>query len=97
MNEINHIEELNLKNFKNLKVFDFDNLYGQERDVFDGTPNDLEHINIISEDNIEYDVSQMRIIQNTRLLIKLSECNLFSSGDASEINKIHDLFLKKRI
>ena len=96
MNEINHIEELNLKNFKNLKVFDFENLYGLERDVFDGTPNDLEHINIISEDNIEYDVIQMRVIQNTRLLIKLSECNLFSSGDASEINKIPDIFFKKK-
>ena len=96
MDEIDNIEKLNLKNFKNLKVFNFDNLYGQERDVFDGTPNDLENINIISEDNIEYDISQMRIIQNTRLLIKLSECNLFSSGDASEIDKIPDIFFKKK-
>ena len=54
------------------------------------------NINIISEGDIEYDVSQMRIIQNTRLLIKLSECNLFSSGDASEINKIPDIFFKKK-
>ena len=59
-------------------------------------PNDLEHINIISEDNIEYDVTQMRIIQNTRLLIKLSECNLFSSGDAKQINKIPEIFFKKK-
>ena len=97
MNEIDNIEQLNLKNFKNLKVFDFDNLYGMERNVFDGTPIDQEQINLISEDNLEYDITQMRIIQNTRLLIKLSECNLFSSGDASEINKIPDIFLKKRI
>ena len=96
MNEIDNIEKLNLKNFKNLKVFDFDNLYGMERNVFDGTPIDQEQINIISEDNLEYDASQMRIIQNTRLLIKLSECNLFSSGDASEINKIPDIFFKKK-
>ena len=96
MNEIDNIEQLNLKNFKNLKVFDFDNLYGMERDVFDGTPIDQEQINLISEDNLEYDVSQIRIIQNTRLLIKLSECNLFSSGDASEINKIPDIFFKKK-
>ena len=81
MNEIDNIEKLNLKNFKNLKVFDFDNLYGMNRDVFDGTPIDQEQINIISEDNIEYDATQMKIIQNTRLLIKLSECNLFSSGE----------------
>ena len=97
MNEIENIDKLNLKDFKNLKVFDFDNLYGRERDVFDGTPiDDLENINIISEDNIEYDATQMKIMQNTRLLIKLSECNLFSSGAASEINKIPDMFFKKK-
>ena len=97
MDEIDNIEKLNLKNFKNLKVFDFDDLYGRDQDVFDGTPiNDLENINIISEGDIEYDVSQMKIIQNTRLLIKLSECNLFSSGAASEINKIPDIFFKKK-
>ena len=96
MNEIDNIEKLNLKNFKHLKIFDFDNLYGMERDVFDGTPIDQEQINIISEDNLEYDASQIRIIQNTRLLIKLSECNLFSSGDSLEINKIPDIFFKKK-
>ena len=81
MNEIDNIDKLNLKDFKNLKCFDFDNLYGRDRDVFDGTPIDQEEINIISEGDIEYDASQMRIIQNTRLLIKLSECNLLSSGN----------------
>ena len=97
MDEIDNIDKSNLKNFKNLKVFDFDNLYGRDRDVFDGTPIDvLENINIISEDNIKYDASQMKIIQNTRLLIKLSECNLISSGAASEINKIPELFFNKK-
>ena len=97
MNEIENIDKLNLKDFKNLKVFDFDNLYGRERDVFDGTRiDDLENINIISEDNIEYDATHMKIIQNTRLLIKLSECNLFSSGSASDIDKIPDMFFKKK-
>ena len=82
MNEIDNIDKLNLKNLKHLKSFDFDNLYGRDRDVFDGTPiDDLENINIISEDNIEYDASQMKIIQNTRLLIKMSECNIFSAGN----------------
>ena len=96
MNEIDNIDQLNLKNFKNLKVFNFDNLYGINRNVFDGTPaDDLENINIISED-IEYDISQIRIIQNTRLLVKLSECNLFSSGDSVEINKIPELFFNKK-
>ena len=97
MNEIDNIDKLNLKNFKHLKSFDFDNLYGRDRDVFDGTPiDDLENINIISEDNIEYDASQMKIIQNTRLLIKMSECNIFSAGNLSEFNKIPDMFFKKK-
>ena len=64
--------------------------------MFDGTPIDQENINIISEDNIEYDISQMRIIQNTRLLIKLSECNIFSSGSASDIDKIPEIFSNKK-
>ena len=96
MNEIDNIDKLNLKNFKNLKCFDFDNLYGRDRDVFDGTPIDQEQINIISEDNIEYDASQMKTIQNTRLLIKLSECNIFSAGNLSEFNKIPEIFFNKK-
>ena len=96
MNEIDNTDKLNLKDFKNLKCFDFDHLYGRDRDVFDGTPTDQEQINIISEDNIEYDASQMKIIQNTRLLIKMSECNIFSAGDSKEINKIPDIFFKKK-
>ena len=98
MNEIDNIDKLNLKNFKHLKSFDFDNndLYGRNRNIFNGTPFDQEEINIISEGNIEYDASQMRIIQNTRLLIKLSECNIFSSGDSKEIDKIPNIFFQKR-
>ena len=38
----------------------------------------------------------MRIIQNTRLLIKLSECNLFSGGSSSEYNKIPEIFFNKK-
>ena len=81
MSEIDNIDKLNLKNFKHLKCFDFDGDYldCREQELYDGTV-DLENINIISEDNIEYDASQMRIIQNTRLLIKLSECNLIFWG-----------------
>ena len=30
MNEIDNIDKLNLKNFKNLKCFDFDDLYGRD-------------------------------------------------------------------
>ena len=96
MNEIDNIDKLNLKNFKHLKSFDFDNLYGRDRDVFDGTPIDQEQINIISEGDIEYDASQMKTIQNTRLLIKLSECNIFSAGNLSEFNKIPEIFFNKK-
>ena len=98
MNEIDNIDKLNLKDFKNLKCFDFDdnNLYGRERDIFDGTPIDQEQINIISEGDIEYDASQMKIIQNTRLLIKMSQCDIFSAGNSLEINKIPDMFFQKK-
>ena len=97
LSEIDNIDKLNLKNFKNLKCFDFDsnNLYGRNREVFDGTI-DLENVNIISEGDIEYDASQMKIIQNTRLLIKMSECQIFSAGNSLEINKIPDIFFQKR-
>ena len=97
MSEIDNIDKLNLKNFKHLKCFDFDDDYLDTRaqELYDGTV-DLENINIISEDNIEYDATQMKIIQSTRLLIKLSECNLFSSGSSLEINKIPEIFFNKK-
>ena len=95
LSEIDNIDKLNLKNLKNLKCFDFDGLFGQTRQVFDGTI-DLENINIISEGDIEYDASQMKIIQNTRLLIKMSECQIFTPVNSSEINKIPELSFKKK-
>ena len=70
-------------------------MFGFNREGYDGTV-DLENINIISEGDIEYDASQMKIIQNTRLLVKMSECQLFSAGNSSETNKIPELFLKKK-
>ena len=96
MNEIDNIDKLNLKNFKHLKSFHFDDLYGRDRDVYDGTVVDQKQINIISEGDIEYDASQIKTIQNTRLLIKMSECNIFSAGDSLEIDKIPDMFFKKK-
>ena len=97
MTEIDNIEKLNLKNFKHLKCFNFDSDYFdcREQELYDGTI-DPENINIISEGNIEYDASQVKIIQNTRLLIKMSECDLFSAGNSLEINKIPDIFYQKR-
>ena len=96
MTEIDNIDKLNLKNFKHIKGFDFDDLYGRDRDVYDGTPIDEEQINLISEGDIEYDASQMKTIQNTRLLIKMSECQIFSAGNLLEIDKIPDMFFKKK-
>ena len=97
LSEIGNIDKLNLKNLKNLKCFDFEdnNLFGKTQELFDGTV-DLENVNIISEGDIEYDASQIKTIQNTRLLIKLSECQIFSAGDSLEINKIPDIFFQKR-
>ena len=66
------------------------------QELYDGTVDDLENANIISEGDIEYDAGQIKTIQNTRLLIKLSECNIFSAGDSLEINKILDIFFQKR-
>ena len=50
----------------------------------------------MSTGDIDYDVSQVRIIQNTRLVIKLSECQLFCAGSLKEIDKIPEIFFKKR-
>ena len=38
----------------------------------------------------------MKTIQNTRLLVKMSETQLFSAGNSSEINKIPKLFYDKK-
>ena len=95
ISDIDNIDKLNFKIFKNLKCFNFEDLFGQNQEGYDGTV-DLENINIISEGDIEYDASQMKIIQNTRLLIKLSEVQIFAPGDSLEIGKIPKLFLKKK-
>ena len=45
--------------------------------------------------SVQYSGS-IKAIQNTRFVVKISECQLFSGGDSSEINKIPELFFKKR-
>ena len=73
LDEIDNVDELNLKNFKEPKCFDFDNsMYGRPQDIYDGTI-DQENINIISEGDIDYDTIQMKTIQNTRFILKMSE------------------------
>ena len=38
----------------------------------------------------------MKIIQNTRLLIKMSEVQLFAAGNSVEIDKIPKIFFDKK-
>ena len=82
-----------MKNFLNLQPVDFTEQIGFERETFDGTDN-LENINILGG-SIQY-AGSIKLIQNTRFVVKISECQLFSAGDSKEIDKIPELFFKKR-
>ena len=92
ISEIDGIVKLNLKNLKNLKSIDFEDQIGFDRDCYDA--DNLENINILGG-NIQSGGS-MKIIQNTRFVVKISECLLFSAGDSKEIDKIPELFFGKR-
>ena len=94
IDEIDNIDKLKIQNFKNSKTIDFTDVIGFDRDTYDG--DDPQNVSIMSNGMIEYDSSQVRIIQNTRLVIKLSECEVFSAGSSKEIDKIPELFFKKR-
>ena len=93
ISEIDDIDKLNLKNFKNLKPVDFEDQIGFHREGYDGT-NDLENIDILG--GTIQSGGSIKIIQNTRLVVKISECQLFSGGDSKEIDKTPELFFKKR-
>ena len=45
--------------------------------------------------SIQY-AGSIKVIQNTRFVVKISECQLFLAGDSSKIDKIPELFFKKR-
>ena len=92
IDNISEIDKLNLKNFKNLRPIDFEDQIGYHREGYDGT-NDLENIDILG--GSVQSGGSIKIIQNTRL-VKISQCQLFSAGDSFEINKIPDIFFKKR-
>ena len=92
ISEIDDIDKLNLKNLKNLKPIDFKEQIGFERNTYDG--DNLENIDILGGSS--QSGGSIKIIQNTRLDIKLSECQLFSAGDSKENDKIPELFFKKR-
>ena len=94
IHEIDYIERLNFKNYQDLKVIDFKTPLGFNQSIYDANEN-LENLNIISEGEIKYDDGSIKVIQNTRLIVKISECVSFSAGNSKEINKIPELFLKK--
>ena len=89
ISEIDNIDKLNLKN---LKPIDFKEKIGFDRDCYD--VDDLENINILGG-SIQY-AGSIKVIQNTRFVVKISECQLFLAGNSSEIDKIPELFFKKR-
>ena len=77
---------------KNFKPVDFKEKIGFDRDCYNA--DNLETINILGG-SVQSGRS-IKIIQNTRFVVKISECQLFSAGDSQEINKIPELFFKKR-
>ena len=71
---------MNLINIKNSEITDHN------------AEDDLEQLNILSMHE-NYD-SRIMTIQNSRLIVKISECDIFSAGN--EIDKIPEIFFKKR-
>ena len=89
INDIDNIDKLKIK--KNRNDLDLINIGNSE--IPNHNPeNNLEELNILSMHE-DYDSSLM-IIQNSRLIVKISECDIFSAGN--EIDKIPEIFFKKR-
>ena len=89
INDIDNIDKLKIKNNRNdLDLIDIGN-----SEIPNHNPEDnLEELNILSMHE-DYDSSIMTI-QNSRLIVKISECDIFSAGN--EIDKIPEIFSKKR-
>ena len=88
--DIDNIDKLKIKNNRN----DLDLINIGNSEIRNHNPEDnLEELNILSIHK-DYDSSIMTI-QNTRLIFKISECDIFSAGN--EIDKIPEKFLKKEI
>ena len=74
INDIDNIDKLKIKNNRN----DLDLINVEESEIGDHNPEDnLEELNILSIHE-DYDSSIMTI-QNSRLLVKISECDIFFS------------------
>ena len=89
ISDIDNIDRLKIKNNRN----DLDLINIGNFEIPNHNPEDnLEELNILSMHE-DYDSSIM-IIQNSRLIVKISECYIFSAGN--EIDKIPEIFFKKR-
>ena len=89
INDVDNIDKLKIKNNRN--DLDLINIGDSEMPNHNAEDN-LEELNILSMHE-DYDSSIMTI-QNSRLIVKISECDIFSAGN--EINKIPEIFFKKR-
>ena len=94
ISELDKIDKLNLKSLKNFKPIDSEDQIGFHREGYDGS-NDLENIDIL-RGSIQSGGS-IKIIQNTRLVVKISECLLFSAGVFKKLIKYLNYFLKREI
>ena len=89
INDIDNIDKLKIKNNRNdLDLINIQNSEIPNHNVEDN----LEELNILSMHE-DYDSSIMTI-QNSRLIVKISECDIFSAGNI--LDKIPEIFFKKR-
>ena len=89
ISDLDNIEKLKIKNNRN----NLDLINVEESEIANCNAEDnLEQLNILSMCE-DYDASIMTI-QNTRSIVKISECDIFSGGN--EIDKIPEIFFKKR-
>ena len=92
LQNINDIENIDIDKLKNNRNdLDLINIGNSEMPNHNAEDN-LEELNILSMHE-DYDSSIMTI-QNSRLIVKISECDIFSAGN--EIDKIPEIFFKKR-
>ena len=89
ISDVDNIDKLKIKNNRN--DLDLINIGNSEIPNHNAEDN-LEELNILSMHE-DYDSSVMTI-QNSRLIVKISEYDIFSAGN--EIDKIPEIFFKKR-
>ena len=90
INDIKNIDKLKIKNNRN----DLDLINIGNSEIADhNAEDDLGELNILSMHE-DYDSSIMTI-QNSRLIVKISECDIFSAGN--KIDKIREFFKKRNL